>query len=237
MPIPHYDPNFVIPATDGIIRHLKAWRDELDNRLATTDYNALPGGSDYYGGDFYASVYGGAAFSQAVTGVMAPLLEGAIAQEFGNIQKLAHLATWRKVHPRWTLDESDFWDPHKLASNGKITHNFVAGTNQLVKALHIQSFLPDQLESVLLAIFSFRNKAMHLGPEWPPDERSKFVSRISKHGWGDWFDWTLSDGAPWIVVVTDAFLESVRSTTHETIRGFDTVREKILTHRAIFGDD
>lgn len=233
--LPDYNPLFVIPTATGVVAQLRTWRDELGDRLRKTDYSSMPRGEDAYERDFYASIYGDAAFSQAATGVLAPLLEGAITQEFRSIEHIACLAEWSKDHHRWRLPVG-FWDPHVLARRGQAAEqsSFVDGTDQLIRALRIQRFFPHQMIHVLKALFTFRNKALHLGIEWPISERRRFREMAQQNSWGNWFSWSESEDAPWIASVTDALLDAVLKVARETVYGFETLRDEILTRNADF---
>ena len=155
-PYPEYDSLFVVQAVDDLLSHVRHWRDELDKRLERTDYATLGTHAlrNYYGEDFYAQVYGDAAFSQVMTAARASLLEGAFTQEFRALRSLEHLAQFDRSHYRWQMPPGIFWDPHVASQPGSPVErrNFSLGLRQLIEALRIERFFPANLGEVVEAL-------------------------------------------------------------------------------------
>jgi hypothetical protein len=55
--------------------------------------------------------------------------------------------------------------------------------------------LPQDLEPVLEALFEYRNRVLHSGFEWPPENRAKFENRIKAWPAG-WFECATSGDKP-----------------------------------------
>jgi hypothetical protein len=68
--------------------------------------------------------------------------------------------------------------------------------------------LPDGLESLLEALFSYRNKMFHCGFEWPKNECLRFAKRIEEKNWEGWFDRSEHGEEPWIFYMSDDFIKS-----------------------------
>lgn len=105
-----------------------------------------------------ASEYEDVALSLAVTGVIAPFIESVFR---------AYCRQRGKPLPQKNNLREDIM-------------KFVNNTDNGIKR-----YMPKDLCTTLDALFIYRNKALHYGFEWPPDQRRKFSTNVSNwpSGW------------------------------------------------------
>lgn len=224
--LPHYDDQWHFMAVRQLVIALRSWRDGLTARLEETNYTALDNPyRDYYGEDFYEQVYSETTCSQAAIGILAPMLEGVFAAEFRCLSLYFKGAD--RSHHRWKLAKENFWDPHQVSEDGarKKQPDLGRGIHQLVVALGIQNYFPNDLESVCDAIFVYRNRSLHLGLEWPEVERMKFLHLVKERGWERWFEYSTSDEKPWMFSMSDTFVDHAIRTAELVSNGFEQIRQ------------
>ena len=123
----------------------------------------------------------------AAVGMLTPFVESLFVSIFSRLSKRG-VEIGDPSSPPMYASLDNFWDPHYVKTNGKIRKGSpVDGIMRLSNSTRLQAYLPHDLETVLTALFSYRNKMFHLGFEWPERERKKFSKRIAEHGWTDWF--------------------------------------------------
>jgi len=169
----------------------------------------------------HGTVFQDAAHSMSALGMLAPLLESVLVSIFTGLKKRDEIhSSASKIDERRSFSNSDYWNPHfEFQRNGR-RRDLVKGTIQLSISTGLREFLPDDLEKVLSAIFSYRNKMFHFGFEWPKEERRKFAERIKNEKWpGDWFIKSTSDGDPWIFYMSSEFIELCLSTVDQILNG------------------
>lgn len=236
--IPDYEPGFQLSAISELLSTLRGCRDAVRKRIDDTDYSALPWDPrrDYYVEDLVEYTYVDAAFSQAAVGALAPLMEGILTHEFRSLGvlygKLPRPQGHNSGHHRWRLKSVDFWNPHKVSDDDKPgkkkKDNFREGVRQIIEALDIGDFFPGDIHDVLEALCIYRNHTFHWGTEWLSKDRREFAAIIGKCQWQNWFVWATSGGEPWIVYLTDAFVDHCVETIGHTAKAFDRIRERWL---------
>jgi hypothetical protein len=165
---------------------------------------------DESGENFYAMVYQGAAHSMAALGMIAPMYESMFFQAFQGIREVfRRTGVSLPAHARDGITKSDdFWDCHLVYSERakyKTRPDLVEGIVELADAIELT--LPDGLESLLQALFSYRNKMFHCGFEWPKNECLRFAKRIEEKNWEGWFDRSEHGEEPWIFYMSDDFIK------------------------------
>jgi hypothetical protein len=185
------------------------------------------------------SVYQSAAHSMAAAGMLAPLVESLFHGAFYKVREHSLPANaLYSTHPRWKFSADDAWDCHYFYNKeGKREQNLVKGITQLAEAVGLSSYLPNDLEPTLQALFEYRNKMFHCGFEWPVDKRGKFAERIvkasSEEGWSSgWFDKAESDETPWIFYLTDGFVDHCLNCIDRVIDGMGSFAEERLAQRS-----
>ena len=160
------------------------------------------------------SAYQDAAHSMAAVGMLAPLIETIFFQCFRGIGNRFYSASHpAQNHERWTAAHSIQWDCHMFITGNRSEKNLVRGILQLSDAIGLTGKLPADLRATLSALFSYRNSMFHLGLEWPNEDRERFAKRITGEGWpSDWFSMATSNGKPWILYMSDEFIEHCLST-------------------------
>ena len=107
----------------------------------------------------HTSIYQDAAHSMAAVGMIAPFFESMFGRLLRNMGR--------------ELDRKDL--KRKGIGEKIIVHLKEAG---------LLPYLPDGLDSTLLALFAYRNRMFHNGFEWPQKECSKFEKSIEKRPHG-----------------------------------------------------
>ena len=91
---------------------------------------------------------------------------------------------------------------------------------QLIDAVEMTNYMPDDLRVTLSALFAYRNKMFHGGFEWPLEERQRFARQLSRSGWPeDWFSTAMSGGKPWIFYMSPIFVTHCLDRMEQVIEG------------------
>jgi hypothetical protein len=192
-------------------KQLEAERREIiasiKNSSGLTQEHAI----DESGQNFHAMVYQGAAHSMAALGMIAPMYESMFIHAFQSIRDaFRKTGVSLPAHARGGITKSDdFWDCHLVYSEKakyKTRPGLVEGIIELADATDLT--IPVGLESLLEALFSYRNKMFHCGFEWPKDECLKFAKRIEEKKWEGWFDRSEHGDEPWIFYMSDDLIEA-----------------------------
>ena len=169
----------------------------------------------------HGTVFQDAAHSMSALGMLAPLLETVFVSIFTGLKKREEMhSSTSKIDERRSFSNSEYWNPHfDFQRNGR-RKDLVKGTIQLSISTGLREFLPDDLDKVLSAIFSYRNKMFHFGFEWPKEERRKFEKRIKDEKWPEnWFSKSTSGGDPWIFYMSSEFIELCLMTIDKVLDG------------------
>jgi hypothetical protein len=191
-------------------KQLEAERDEIMAFIRKSTGSAQERAIDESGENFYAMVYQGAAHSMAALGMIAPTYESMFFHAFQGIREAFRKAgVSPPPHARSGITITDhYWDCHLVHSQDakpKTRTNLVKGIMELAEATQLE--LPDGLQSLLEALFYYRNKMFHYGFEWPRSECLKFSKRIAEKKWDDWFERAEHAGEPWIFYMSDDFIK------------------------------
>lgn len=142
----------------------------------------------------HGSCYQDAAHSMASVGMIAPFIESIFEHAFPGI-----------------LDKKAYKGLSK-----------VKRIMRLVDEVNIRSYMPDDLEPTLSALFAYRNAMFHSGFEWPREELEKFEKKLNKSGWpSDWFLRATSNDKPWMFYMSPKFIEHCLGIVEEVIRGIE----------------
>ena len=166
------------------------------------------------------STYHCAAHSMSIVAFIAPLLETIFFQYFREIERHVTKSPSPIEHERWQLPAEYQWDCRHVWKNGRRNRSLVEGIVQLVDALDMTDYMPDDLRVTLSALFAYRNKMLHGGFEWPLEERQRFVRRLSGSDWPeDWFSMATSGGEPWMFYMTPTFVTHCLDRIERIIEG------------------
>ncbi len=172
----------------------------------------------------HGSTYQSTAHSMAALGMLAPFYESMFFQAFQGIRKRYFgVAMVPRGHPRAGMtDPDDFWDCHLLynPNTKKKEKKLVPGIEQLADAVGLAAHLPTDLHKTLEALFSYRNKMFHGGFEWPKNECEKFTKRIEQEQWQAWFSFATHGDEPWIIYMTEAFINHCFDLVHKLLDAF-----------------
>jgi hypothetical protein len=181
------------------------------------------------------SVYQDAAHSMAAVGMLAPLIETIFCQSFQGVRNefFANCDPANR-HARWKTQDDERWDCHRIRQGNRWQTNLVQGIFELSDAVGIRKHWPGDLDSVLTALFAYRNKMFHHGLEWPAAERQAFAKRITDEGWDTkWFCSATSGGDPWVFYLTDEFITHAFETIERVLEGFSTfIKDELLPSRS-----
>jgi hypothetical protein len=199
-----------------LLDHIFTWRNELSGRMSEAwhDFSHAEEGTlecalanSKWDSLAHGSCYRVAACSQAAVGAVAPLIENLLVVIFKQRQ-LRYKGT-PGSHHRWKLNLSDFWNPHKVSERGDLKQgdDIVRGTMQLTAALEMKAEFPSEFESVIKALFTYRNRILHYGYEWPAEECSNFMNLAANEKWLPWLDFaSYANGQLWIISIKDEFV-------------------------------
>jgi len=167
----------------------------------------------------HESVYQSAAYSMAAVGMLSPLMESLFTHAFEGIrEKFFSPQQDNNQHKRWEYIECDKWNCHIAWGTSGRKDDLVRGILQLSDAIGLKPFLPSDIEHVLEALFSYRNRMFHHGFEWPLAQRQKYWKRINSSRWDkSWFIASTTNEEPWIIYLTDMFISHCISTIENII--------------------
>ena len=176
---------------------------------------------DEWADHMHYSVYQDAAHSMAAVGMIAPFVESVFYQAFQNIgHEMTKDGSPPSNHARWKQAAEDQWDCNFVWAGGHRRKDLVKGIMQLVDAVDMARYIPNDLEPTLSALFEYRNKMFHHGFEWPLQERHRFDKRLNESGWpADWFSKATSGEESWIFYMSPAFVEHCLVRTKQIITG------------------
>ncbi len=118
------------------------------------------------------------------------------------------------------------WVSDKKAWN----RGFVELVRKTLAAFDIAAGFPADLDSVLEALFTFRNASFHNGYDWPEDERAKFAAKVKAKGWQQWFTQATDDGKPWIFYVSDTFIDVCIDRADKSLLGIGTAMKTLKVY-------
>ena len=194
----------------------------IQDRAAATRGTRGPYGQyleDQWIDNLHGSVFQDAAHSMAAVGMLAPFVESLFVSIFSGLNKY-EVEHGYPSSPSRDASLDHFWDPHYTKITGKMRKGgLVDGIMRLSNSTRLQTYLPDDLKTVLTALFSYRNKMFHNGFEWPEKERQNFNNRIEEEGWADWFSCSTHDHKPWVFYMRASFIEHCLTTTDQVLEG------------------
>jgi hypothetical protein len=182
----------------------------------------------------HQSVYDDAAHSMAAVGMLAPFCESLFYQAFQGIRKQVRSnKDLCETHDRWQRPTDEAWDCHFVWNSRKRRKDLLKGIAQLADATQLTAHLPKNYEDNLTPLFAYRNKMFHGGFEWRMEERTKFERRIKECRWESkqWFSFARSGGAPWIIYLTNKYVDLCMTTIDEVIEGIGAYCNKHFFHR------
>jgi hypothetical protein len=189
----------------------------LNDRAGATGRESL---IDHWLVEIHRSIYQDAAHSLAAVGMLAPLIESILVQSFSGFGKKYGKALIVAA-PRRATPEEKVWDCRWYVNeHGTWAKSIVRGTLQLSTSIGLA--LPDSAATTLSALFAYRNENFHNGLEWPIENRTAFASDVKAKGWGDWFRQAESDGKPWIIYMSPAFVDHCLAFTEELLDALGT---------------
>jgi len=170
----------------------------------------------------------------ASLGMIAPLYESMFFEAFQTIRtKFFALDFIPQGHRRSVMtDPNDFWDCHRVSAPGKDKPRLalVPGIYELADVVDLTQYLSGDLRKMLEALFGYRNKMFHNGFEWPKNECQEFAKRIQQEKWQAWFSTSTRgpDKEPWIVYMTDEFIDHCLDMVERLLNSFGSYNKKRL---------
>lgn len=208
-----YDAEAHLDAIRELQQRLRVWRKESADEVAGANENSHVDAS-------YRATFADTACLHALVGALAPFFEGMFRHEFAYIRYLfKNTRPPSENHPRRAAvaDDAEFWSPSRYVSrkedeDDKTKDNIYDGMVQLLTALGIKDRFKEPFPQVVQALFAYRNYALHSGYEGSVERRNQFKKRITDNGWDEWFEWTTVDNEPWLVTMSDKFVEECIAT-------------------------
>lgn len=159
--------------------------------------------------EMHGSVYQSAASSAAAVGALAPLLESFFSEIFASLRKHYETElTEGLVQVRPPAPGFDPWNPYIYVGRKDRRGDIALGIIQVAKATGLGDRLPADHATLIEALFTYRNKMLHRGFEWPLKERHDFLKVVAEKGWpSTWFDKATSGDEPWVIYITDELID------------------------------
>jgi hypothetical protein len=219
---PDYDPHQHLETILDMLKVLLRWRDIFKDRIQEAKKN---GDSDAYIEGCIEGTYAHIGYCHTAVAALAPMFEGMFAHEFMVLRLINGDKVPDGEHRRCKKDAEVFWNP-KLSVNRKdeLEQNVQQGSVQILTALNLIKRFPPKFKSATEALFTYRNRSLHDGYEWPKEKRVKFKKLIDGHGWGDWFSWARENGDPWIAYMNDEFIRECFNVAGDSVVAFEAIR-------------
>jgi len=158
---------------------------------------------------FDVSTYQDAAHSMVAASLLAPFIEGVLHRAVRSIEHLK-----------------------KTSIVGSRRRSTWQDTKQYIVEVGLKPHMPDDFERVVDALFLYRNKVLHCGLEWPPDDRNAFNGR--RNEWPvEWFSMVTSNDVPVIFLMTPTFVRRCFVLADQIIGGLIAYEN---ANRALFAD-
>ncbi len=158
---------------------------------------------------FDVSTYQDAAHSMVAASLLAPFIEGVLHRAVRGIERLK-----------------------KTSIVGSRRRSTWQDTKRDIVEVGLKPHMPDDFERVADALFLYRNKVLHCGLEWPPDDRNAFNGRLKE--WPvEWFSMVTSNGVPVMFLMTPTFVRRCFVLADQIIGGLIAFENE---NRALFAD-
>ncbi|WP_210526936.1 hypothetical protein [Rubellimicrobium arenae] len=200
-------------ASDNI-QHMR----EQINLLAPEDHRNRDHLDDYLTDMFHDSVYSDAAHSMAAVGMLAPYFESLFVALFDAIGKKvgSDLGSGKRAKAFQEI----YWNPQVVIRDKRMGDDLVVGIMELATEVGLLTYLPQDLDKTLKALFAYRNNMFHNGFEWPLETRQRFQNRSANQHWPkDWFEQSTSGDDPWIFYMSEKFITRCLATIDEVLDG------------------
>ncbi|MFI4910959.1 MAG: hypothetical protein ACIAQZ_04760 [Sedimentisphaeraceae bacterium JB056] len=182
----------------------------------------------------YKSAYKDIACSMAAVGLLAPFFESLFSRSFEYMRDQDANSQTSK-HNRWICAKENSWDCHYYF--GKSNHpqkNITKGIIQLVEATNLKDRFPNNLESILSALFAYRNKMFDGGYEWELKDREKFWKRVEEKWNVDkrkWFENATQGDCIWMIYMSDEFINECLECIKKCITEFSSIFDEFKGNR------
>ena len=158
---------------------------------------------------FDVSTYQDAAHSMVAASLLAPFIEGVLHRAVRGIEHLKETSVVRSRRRRTWQD-----------------------TTQDMAEIGLTPYMPSDFDQVGDALFLYRNKVLHCGLEWPPDDRNEFNGR--RREWPlDWFSTVTSNSVPVMFLMTPTFVRRCFVLADQIIGGLIDFQD---SNSALFAD-
>ena len=158
---------------------------------------------------FEVSIYQDAAHSMVAASLLAPFIEGVLHRAVRGIGRLKKTSVVGGRRRRTWQD-----------------------TTQDIVEIGLKPYMPSDFDRVADALFLYRNKVLHCGLEWPPDDRNAFNGRLKE--WPvDWFSMVTSNGVPVMFLMTPTFVRRCFVLADQIIGGLIAFEN---SNQALFAD-
>lgn len=189
--------------------------------------------------EMHRSVYQSAATSAAAVGALAPLLESFFVEIFGSYREQYGTQLSTGLAPTRPVTENyDPWNPYFYFGSHGPRPEVGLGIIQLAAATGLAQHLPPDHREVIEALFLYRNKMLHRSFEWPLTERHAFQRVVAEKRWpAAWFSQATSGGEPWVIYMTDEFIDRCITFLDQLLEGAGAYSQTLFQQKHRSTDD
>ena len=127
--------------------------------------------------------------------------------------------------------ESLFRGIYKFLKKEWPRDDLVKNIIDVVKETGLIYHFPSDLESILKALFEYRNRILHYNSEWPTYELNNFARKLDDSDWPvDWFEVLTSGGEPVMIYMTQTFIDHCLDTIRQIWKGFEVFQTDEFRH-------
>jgi len=221
---PDYDPDAQLRAISDIVRSITVVSEGKEKTILETKYSEL---NHEYVGDLYAddlcdSMFFDVAVSHAVIALIAPFVEGAFCHEIVALEENGYIGSGNYLRNKTNY----FWELGCwVDTDGKKRKSIGIGIYQIIEALGVLGYFPDNFEDMLVLIFEYRNYALHNGFEAGKKRAADFLNKIGSKGMKKYFFWTTSGGKPLMVGMKKETINQCFTFCVKIKESFDKIKE------------
>ena len=222
MDLPDHDAH--LRAIDSFAQAIKEWNELFDSEAK--DASARKPQSEHEVDDiisiYYDTGFADLARSHAFICTMAAFLESLFKRCLPAVGKSFN-GSLPNNHPRvvrFANSLSSFWDPRKPE---KDQSGIAKRICDILEASGLNRYFGSEFARLITAVFAYRNRMVHNGYEWDPEERTQFNDQINRESWSQWFSVATIGDDPWFFTITPAFHDQCLNLCNRAVLAFEGI--------------